>query len=216
MIRETAIILPTYNQSKYLDRCLRSLLQQKYYRDFEIICVNDGSTDETQLILEQYRNEITILNNFENKGLPFSVNRAIFESKSRFIVRVDSDDYVSENFLHFLTIPLKMNEEIDAIACDYELIGEKYVNQIVNCSLNPIACGILFRRDQLIEVGLYDENFRIHEDKELMTRFLKKFSVTRLPIPLYRYRMHEYNLTANLVESEKYMAKLRAGENETE
>ena len=92
MIKETSIIVPTYNHARYLDRCLRSLLSQDTYRDYEIICVNDGSTDETSEILQRYKGEITVIENPRNLGLPGSVNKAIRNSKSQFLVRVDSDD----------------------------------------------------------------------------------------------------------------------------
>ena len=216
MYRETTVIVPTFNQAKYLDRCLRSLLHQRNYADYEVVCVNDGSDDETSLILKQYKNEITILENSENRGLPFSVNRGILESKSQFLVRVDSDDYVSENFLHLLTLTLKSSQNLDAIACDYELVGESIAGKVVNCIEEPIACGILFRRDNLFDVGLYDEQFRIHEDKELMGRFLQNYEITRLPIPLYRYRMHDKNLTKSMLESEFYMKRLMKKRNITE
>lgn len=208
MIKETSVIVPTYNHSRYLDRCLRSLLSQDTYQDYEIICVNDGSTDETSEILQRYKNEITVIENPINLGLPNSINRAIRNSKSQFVVRVDSDDYVSRNFLAILILALKSNKKIDSVACDYELFDESGSIRIVDCLEEPIACGIAFRRDHLIDIGLYDESFKIHEDKELMQRFLQKFSVDRLPIPLYRYRMHGANLTKNVEEGAEYMRKL--------
>jgi glycosyltransferase involved in cell wall biosynthesis len=77
IVKETVVVLPTYNQAPYLDRCIRSLLAQSQYTDYEIICINDGSTDETTSILEKYSKQITILENTINCGLPFSINRAI-------------------------------------------------------------------------------------------------------------------------------------------
>lgn len=82
----------------------------------------------------------------------------------------------------------------------------------MNCVESPIACGIIFRRDLLFDIGLYDVNFEVHEDQELMQRFLKKYSVDRLPIPLYRYRMHDTNLTKNLTKSNHYLNKLKKRE----
>jgi glycosyltransferase involved in cell wall biosynthesis len=209
IVKETVVVLPTYNQAPYLDRCIRSLLAQSQYTDYEIICINDGSTDETTSILEKYSKQITILENTINCGLPFSINRVIKESSSRFIVRVDSDDYVSRHFLRILTLALQLNNELDAVACDYEVFDSKGTISISNIEKSPIACGIMFRRDHLWEVGLYDETFKIHEDKELMTRFEKKYKVTRIPIPLYRYRKHNNNLTNDIAAGGEYLKRLK-------
>ena len=100
-----------------------------------------------------------MLTNSENKGLPASINRGLKESQSQYVVRVDSDDFVNMNFLNFLSSYLDMNKESDAVACDYLVIDDKE-NEIrrCNCDDEPIACGIMFKRDHLFEIGLYDEN----------------------------------------------------------
>ena len=206
---ETAVIVPIYNRAKYLDRCLRSLLAQKNYKNYEVICINDGSTDETSKVLEQYSNQVKILVNDRNMGLPFSLNKGIRFSKSQFIVRVDSDDFVSNNFLEYLTFAMRANSSFNAIACDYETISSTYPAQIYNCAEKPIACGIMFKRDVLFDLGLYNEDFLMHEDLELMQRFTKEYRVERLPIPLYRYRMHKGNMTNDTVQSEHFISLLK-------
>ena len=62
----------------------------------------------------------------------------------------------------------------------------------------------MFRKQQLLEIGLYDEDFRCHEERELRIRFEKKYSIHRLQIPLYRYRKHENNMTNNALEMQFY------------
>jgi len=64
-----------------------------------------------------------------------------------------------------------------------------------NVQDSPIACGVMFRLQQLQELGLYDESFLSHEDLDLRHRFLEHFDITRIPLPLYRYRRHESNMT---------------------
>ena len=73
----------------------------------------------------------------------------------------------------------------------------KKILKRVNADVNPIGCGILFRIENLLDIGLYDKTFLVHEDKDLRYRFLKKYSIYRLPIPLYRYRKHDSNITNN-------------------
>ena len=94
-----SVIVPVYNQEKYIGRCLRSLLAQDFPKnEYEIIVINDGSTDRTSYGLELFKNDIVLINNKKNKGLPYSLNQGIRKSKSKFIVRVDSDDYVNVNY----------------------------------------------------------------------------------------------------------------------
>ena len=65
-----------------------------------------------------------------------------------------------------------------------------------NSNDKPIGCGIMFRHHQLINIGLYNESQLLHEDKELMTRFLQKnYKIHRIALPLYRYKMHNSNIT---------------------
>ncbi len=206
-----SIIVPVFNQEKFIGRCLRSLLAQDFKKnEFEIIVINDGSTDKTSYALELFKNDITILTNKKNKGLPYCLNKAIKKSKSKYIVRVDSDDYVNENFLKFLVLHLELNNKLDAIACDYLMVdNDENVKKQKNCMLDPIACGILFRTDQIIDIGLYDEEFLLHEEKDLRIRFLKKYKIDRLKLPLYRYRLHNNNNTKNLKKMSHHLKKLK-------
>ena len=201
-----SVIIPVFNQEKYLGRCLRSLLNQTFPKEqYEIIVINDGSTDKTPFVLETFKNKLINKLNFKNKGLPYSINKGIIASKARFIVRVDSDDYVNEQFLNILYTFISSNPEIDAFACDYYTVNdkEKFLERI-NCLSKPIGCGIIFRVEQLIEIGMYDKKFLLHEDKDLRFRFQKKFKINRIPIPLYRYRKHSSNITNNKKELKKH------------
>ena len=196
-----SVIVAAYNQERFIGRCLRSLLHQTIpHDDYEIIVVNDGSTDKTAYALElfcdpQY-STVKVITNETNLGLPASLNRGIREARAEYLVRVDSDDFVNVNFLNFLCFYLESNPSADAVACDYLLLDdEEEVLGRANCMEAPIACGIMFRKEQLEEIGLYDESFRLHEERELRIRFEKKYRIHRLELPLYRYRRHEGNMT---------------------
>ncbi|MCF8176902.1 MAG: glycosyltransferase family 2 protein [Sulfuritalea sp.] len=205
-----SVIVAAYNQEKFIGRCLRSLLHQTIpHENYEIIVVNDGSTDRTPYALELFYDAIHTITNEKNLGLPASINRGIMAAKSQYIVRVDADDYVNANFLNFLSFFLDQNPEADAVACDYWLFNdvEEWLVR-ANCVDRPIACGIMFRKQQLMEIGMYDETFRCHEDKDLRIRFEKKYSISRLELPLYRYRRHETNITNNAEAMEHHRQNL--------
>ena len=206
-----SVIIPTYNQEKYLGRCLRSLMDQSINRsDYEIIVVNDGSQDKTKFAANLFKEEINLVNNKKNRGLPYSINKGILAAKGRFIVRVDSDDYVNREFLNIPFNFLASNPEIDAVACDYYLVDDKEnIIKRENSAKKPIGCGIMFRIEQLLDLGLYDNKLLVHEDKDLRFRFLKKYKIFRIPLPLYRYRKHDKNITNNKYKMRKHLKKLK-------
>ncbi len=214
-MKKISIIMAAYNQEKFIGRCLRSLIQQKIAKEnYEIIVINDGSNDKTAYALELFGNAIKILTNEKNIGLPASINRGIRISNSEYIVRVDADDYVNENFLNFLSHYLDTNQDAAAVACDYILVDDDdaWIKR-VDSDEAPIACGIMFRRKSINDVGLYDETFKCHEDKDLRIRFEAKYRIDKLKIPLYRYRRHALNLTNNNALMEEYEVKLNQKHN---
>lgn len=205
-----SVIIAAYNQERFIGRCIRSLLDQTLpHYLYEIIIINDGSTDNTGYALELFCHPsdsvIKVITNETNIGLPASLNRGINAAKAPFIVRVDSDDFVNTNFLNFLHFYLENNQHVDAVSCDYLLLDDQEtVLSRGNSLKDPIACGIMFRKEQLLDIGLYDENFFCNEEKELRIRFEKKYNIKRLDIPLYRYRRHSSNLTNNNAQMEKF------------
>jgi len=206
-----SVIVPIYNQEKRIGRCLRSLMDQSISRnDYEIIVINDGSNDLSNYALELFHGEITLIKNEDNQGLPSALNSGIRASNGDFIVRVDSDDYVNRHFLLMLYEYLFWNSEIDAIACDYLLVDDNEVLiERKNCNNAPIGCGIMFKKNQLFKIGLYDEEFKINEEIDLKKRFEKKYKIDRLNLPLYRYRKHEDNMTNNELAVKYHDKKLR-------
>ena len=204
------VLVTVHNHGKYIGRCLRSLISQKLDRNlYEIIVVNDASTDNSESVIEIFKDEIIYIKNDKCIGLPGSLNIGIKKIKTPYFVRVDSDDYVNEEFLAYLLNFIEYNKYIDAIAVDYYLVdNNEEVVKRVNCLEKPIGCGIIFRTDQIIQLGMYDKVFLLHEDKDLMSRFLKKYSISRLELPLYKYRQHDKNITKNKKLDLKFSKKL--------
>jgi len=213
---KVSVIVAVFNQERFIGRCLRSLLHQTMtHDDYEVIVINDGSTDRTAYALSLFcgpgDSVVRIITNETNEGLPAAINSGIRSARAPYVVRVDSDDFVNTNFLNILHYYLEVNKYADAVACDYLLLDdEEQVLARGNCAENPIACGILFRRSHLIDIGLYDESFRLHEEKEMRVRFEMKYRINRLDLPLYRYRRHENNITNNAAEMESHRQLLIA------
>lgn len=203
-----SIIVTSYNYGAYIERCLRSCLSQNFPADqYEVIVVDDASTDNTGTLLEkftQYPNFRYFVNS-ENLGVAESANVGIREALGQYFVRVDADDYVSEDLLLFLTRYLVENHDAFCVSCDYVLVDEfgnklerKYAEQ------EPVSCGIMYRTDVIRNLGLYNKQFRHREEEELRARLADYYKIQHLRIPLYRYRMHKNNKTKNKEAMDQY------------
>ena len=137
MKKGISIIIPCYNVEKYVEKCIQSILTQTY-KNFEIILVDDCSTDNTLKIIKKYEkkyNNITVLQNEKNSGAGYSRNNALKIAKYDLISFVDSDDYIEENFYQTMIKQMRL-EKSDLVVCD---IFVKYEN-IDNINTRSIAC----------------------------------------------------------------------------
>lgn len=211
---KVSIIVSVYNHEKYISRCIRSLLSQAIDpSSYEIILVDDSSADNSCLAVQQFLSPkpplITLLRNEINKGLPYSLNKGIKAAQGQYIVRVDSDDYVNSMFVGSLCYYLDSHPTHAAVSCDYYHVNEdEEILDYYDSSLHPIACGVMFRSESLHDIGLYNVEFRCREEEELMLRFKQSYTLGHLPLPLYRYRRHNNNLTENTELMDLYGRKL--------
>tara|TARA_B100001093_G_scaffold520456_2_gene616181 strand:+ start:338 stop:997 length:660 start_codon:yes stop_codon:yes gene_type:complete len=210
---DVSIIVCTYNHGKWIERCLRSLVNQDFVKnnEYEVIIVDDCSKDYTQKVLKNFNlDNFRFYKNKRNLGLPKSLNKAIKLSYGKYIVRVDSDDFVRRNFVYLTKLFLNLNREYQAVAVDYYKVNndEEFISKN-SAEKNEIACGVMFRKECLFDVGLYNTNFRMREGHEMKIRFQKKHKIGYLNLPLYKYRYHESNRTKNLKTLKKYDRKLK-------
>jgi glycosyltransferase involved in cell wall biosynthesis len=204
------VIITAHNYARYVERAIRSVLTQSMNRSsYEVIVIDDESTDETPKILENYKDDVRVFRMEKNVGLSQARNFGIQKAKGQFVVFLDADDYFQSDILKIQSVFLTENNRLDAVAVDYYLVND-FGDHIewVSAQEKPIACGIMFRKDKLYDVGLYDTTFRAREDEDMRIRFLKQFNIYNIILPLYRYRRHENNLTNNTEEMEKYRQKL--------
>ena len=120
------VIIPVYNYGKYLRQAIQSVLSQQF-DDYEIIVINDGSTDNTAEVLREFEShpKIKLITHKRNQGLVRSCHEAIEASTGEYIVRLDADDYFDENALLVLSNVLDNNLEIGLVYPDYFLISEE-------------------------------------------------------------------------------------------
>jgi len=211
---KTSLIVTAYNYGQYIERCLRSCLDQRWVeRDLlEVILVDDGSQDDTLKIIEKFRTfpNFRVIANSTNVGVAEAANIGIRASLGRYFLRVDADDYISEGCVHFLQAYLEFNDDAFGVACDYLLVNDnEETTGRRSAEQSPISCGILYRRDLFVQAGLYNADFRHREEEELRRRLGDYYHIHYLHMPLYRYRMHKNNKTKQ-GEYQDYLHKLNA------
>ena len=189
---KVSVIVTNFNYDKWLRRCLRSLLNQNF-TNYEIIVVDDLSTDNSRNILLEYKNysNLKIIFNKVNMGVGASSTIGAKLAKGKHLVRVDADDYVHQDFLKCLWLWANFNNS-HAVACSYQEVNfNEDILQTKTQQKEPLACGILYRTDILEYLGYWDPKLRINEDRDM----IKEFKLEYLNIPLYRYFKHDNSLS---------------------
>lgn len=198
---KTSIIITSYNYAPFIERCLRSCMNQKMADGTnEIIVVDDCSTDNTRDIIAKFERfpNVHVITNEENVGVSEAANIGIRASVGQYVVRVDADDYISEWFIFFLRSYLEANHDAFGVACDYQLVDEQenFIKREIAAE-KPVSCGIMYRRDLLASQGLYNSDYRHCEEEELRRRVGDQYRIYHLRMALYRYRMHGSNKTTS-------------------
>lgn len=201
-----SVIITAYNYAHFVERAIRSALDQTLDgHQMEVLVINDCSTDHTVDILDNWKEEVRVFNLEKNVGLAGARNFGIQKAKGQFVLFLDADDYIHRELCRLQKLFLEENNEIDAVSTDYYVVSEKGKHlRHINAEQEPIACGIMFRKDYLYKIGLYDESFRAREEEDLRLRWLNQFNIHNIILPLYRYWMHDTNLTKNEEEMAKY------------
>lgn len=192
---DVSVIITNYNYGKYLSRCVRSCLNQKYVKH-EVIVIDDNSTDNSMEVLETFQDNVRVFKTPKNSGVAFASNLGIKKAKGQFFIRVDADDFVNSNMCYIMKAFLEANHDTLCVSCDYLLV-DNYENTIQRkyAEIDNISCGIMYRRDLFLELGGYNDNMLHREEEELRKRLGQDYKIDHLKIPFYRYRMHNTNKT---------------------
>lgn len=154
-----SIVVPLYNKEKYLQRCLISLLHQQY-QDFEIILIDDGSTDNSRNIAKKYINKDQRLKYFyqTNKGVSFTRNRGIDLSQGDYIIFIDADDEIRSDFLLNLFLVINKNKHYNIYIYGLTKVFKDGNQQVLNPPFQGKLLGCRFRNTFIKiqeENGLY-------------------------------------------------------------
>ena len=210
------VILPTYNgatrgEGKYLKQAIESLLSQTY-ENFELIVVNDGSTDNTEEIIEQYKDKrIIYLKHDTNRGPAATRNTGLKKATGEYVAFLDDDDCFYKDKLEE-QINFMINKQTNVAICsgdiideDNKIIGEtkKYFKSIkaIDIYLNKVnifPTTLMVSKNIINSTMNFKEYLKGPEDWDYAIRLALKHNILYLPKKLFAYRLHKSNLTKNL------------------
>ncbi len=212
---DVTIAILNYNGLKYLDRAIRSSLDQILsHKTHQVILVDDYSSDNSLSYLKKnplLKKLIKIYKNKKNMGAGFSSNLAVQKAQGKYFMRVDADDFLSRYAIEIMTEILDNNDDIGYVYCDHHRTDEfgfktKVVKLNTKKKLYAHGAGILFRTDLVKRVGNYNKKLREAEDHDLILKLNKICKGFHLPLPLYRYYIHGKNISV-LGDRKKYIKK---------
>ncbi len=204
-----SVIIPTYNRAEYISEAIESVLKQTY-TNFELIIINDGSTDETQNIIEEYAKKdkrIKIFKNEVNKNTVYSRNKGISHAKGKYIAWLDDDDVYMENKLEAQVEFMEKNQDIVLSGTDISLkngdnrrvylgpveYDTEKAEIVFLLERLPVILGTtIWRADFFKKYNIkFNPEFALPEDLWIYDRiFANKGKIVTIPKTLYKYRAH--------------------------
>lgn len=211
-----SVIVPVYNVEKYVLKCLKSLAGQNY-KNIEVIVVDDGSTDGSGKICDEFKDERFRVFHKRNGGLSDARNYGIRKAKGEILAFVDSDDFVKKDFIEKMT--KKMVEGVDVVVCGYN--DEKPAEEVLSGreatirlltkqeNIDLITWNKIYRKSLFTDNNIWFPKGKKHEDALTTYKLLSKArKVQYIPEALYEYVIRE----GSIMNSEKKEERLEMRE----
>jgi glycosyltransferase involved in cell wall biosynthesis len=225
---KVSIILPIYNQANYLDEAIQGVLNQTYQK-FELIIVNDGSTDNVEKIFDKYKEyKKVILLTQKNQKLPSALNNGFHFASGDYFTWTSADNIMLPNQIEKLVEYLNKNPDKGMVYSDYQAIDDKgkplndpnfrphnqdrkdpsiirLPDEVTELNFhdsgdNFIGASFMYRKEVAYVIGKYDTETFGGEDYDYWLRIHNLFSIGHIKDVLYRYRVHENTLNAKAKE----------------
>jgi glycosyltransferase involved in cell wall biosynthesis len=216
---QVSVIIPTYNSSRYLEQAIASVLDQTY-TNFELIVVDDGSTDNTQEILQQYRDRLRCTSFQNNQGISVARNRGIEIARGNLITFLDADNWLLPDALEAQVNYFAKNSHVGMINSGFNIVNSQgeilrevklwlqhpNLNLETWLTLKPILANtMMLRREWLEWAGGFDTNFHYADDINLIFRLaLMNCQAAWLPQITLCYRQPNKELTHHTPKKAKY------------
>lgn len=212
---KVSVLMPAYNVEKYVGEAIESILNQTF-KDFEFIIINDGSTDDTAKIINEYAAKdarIKFVDNKKNSGLIAVLNQGLDICNGEYIARMDSDDIAYPERFAKQVKYLDKHHECGVLGTSYKMFGSSEETVILpkNVSIVKMLTGgwvahptVMMRKSVLDKHNLYyDPECLVAEDYDLWTRLVRVTEVHNLQEVLLNYRWHGENVSITKAEIQK-------------
>ena len=193
-----SIVIPTYNGEKYIRETINSCLNQTY-KHIQLIIVNDGSTDNTEKIINSYKDKrIVYLKHKKNLGLPEALNTGFDRAEGDYLTWISDDNYYSEEAIERMVRFLEENN-CDFVYSNFYKVDNKKIKKVDTSKIdykksNWVGACFLYTKQVKDAIGDYDPEARLVEDYDYFLRVFKKFRMCHLNKYLLYYRVHENRL----------------------
>jgi len=216
LIPKITVIIRSYNSEKFIDKSIQSALNQTISKKlYEILIVDDGSEDNSKQVLLNYKEKNSDLIRLlfkEHEGYISTLNSGIRKALGEYIIILDSDDEFKPEILEEM-LNIYQNHDIDFVYSDYyEKKISKQEPQYVSVKDNlffTLTVGIMFKKKDLINVGLYDEELALPEYDLLMKFKVNNLRGYYISKPLFTYNRREGSITSDKNHVEKAKRQLK-------
>jgi len=209
-----SVIMPAYNAEEYIAAAIESVLIQNYIH-FELVIINDGSTDNTEEIIACFKDKRIKYFRQENRGLAGAHNAGIKQSQGEFVIKLDSDDMMTPDFISRHIQEFEKHPEADLVYCNDCLINENskpirviespeytdrklLIRDLFRCGYPIIPFRTCIRKSVFDKIGFFDESLSVGEDYDMIRRFVQHgLKVHHLQDALYLRRMGFDSLSRN-------------------
>ena len=207
-----SIIIPFYNYKKYLNRCLESILNNNTDYAFEILIIDDGSSENISDIIDSFKVEKIKYFKKENEGLSKTINFGIKKAKYDYISKIDPDDTVNSEYINKICNKI-ISEKKLIYYFNYKILDDTKTTKIdqrkIFKLLNyPIGSTLVFKKEVFDLIGSYGSSFHHMDDFATWLKIKKKISqsqISKIPYCLYNYHKHGKNMSDNFFK--KYLTK---------
>ena len=204
---KVSVYIVNHNYGRYLEQAIESVLNQSF-GDFELLIFDNGSSDgSTEIIARYARHEQVAAFWQDNIGLSRTNNLAIRRSRGQYVLRLDADDYLHPNALELLAGTLDRRPDVGLVFPDYflvdadgkvlEVMQRHNFDQVTLLDQPAHGACTMIRRECLEALNGYDESYHCQDGWDLWVRFIRRYGVANLNLPLFYYRKHGNSLSDN-------------------